>query len=115
LGTPDPEEHPALKAQVVRWWVNDLVAFLDSEDATKVVGLMMADRKCRTEKSIGAGSSEGAVLFAYGMEPAKVALALLKAGEVKALVYDDQGIAFLVKKRSHRPIRPACHRVSAVG
>ena len=99
LGTPDPEEHPALRAKAVRWWVNDLVAFIDPADDTKLVGLMMTDRRCRTEKGIGVGSTEGAVLFAYGLDPAKVTLTVPKVGDVKVLAYDDQGIAFLIVTR----------------
>ena len=76
--------------------MNDLVALLDPADSTKLVGLLMADRKCRTEKGIGFGSSEGAVPFAYGMEPVTVTLSMPKVGALRALVYDSQGVAFLI-------------------
>ena len=91
--------------------MNDLVALLDPADSTKLVGLLMADRKCRTEKGIGFGSSEGAVPFAYGMEPVTVTLSMPKVGALRALVYDSQGVAFvIVAQRAEGRRRGSCRR-----
>lgn len=95
FGTVSFEEQPGLKAKVGRW-SNDLCGLFDPADAASVVGLLVGDRKYRTEKGIGFGSSEGAVLFAHGTEPVRVGLSMPKAGSVRALIYDSQGIAFVV-------------------
>ena len=95
FGAVSFEEQPGLKAKAGRW-SNDLCGLFDPADAANVLGLLVGDRRYRTEKGIGFGSSEGAVLFAYGAEPVRVGFSMPKAGNVRALVYDSQGIAFVV-------------------
>jgi hypothetical protein len=95
LGAPAADDRTVFAAKMVRW-SNDLVGLIATDDPTRLVGLLMADRKCRTEKGIGFGSSEAAVLFTYGMAPATRTLSIPRVGDLKVLIYDDQGVAFLV-------------------
>ncbi len=80
----------------VRWWPNELVGYVDPADENRLLGLHIGDRRYRTEKGIGFGSSQGAVLFAHGMSPASASVSIPRVGTVRLMIYDDQGIAFLV-------------------
>ena len=77
-------------------WRNGLVAYVDWDNRSSLFGLGVADGRFRTDKGLGFGSSEGAVLFAHGMSPARVDM---KSGQgfpgvVQVLIYDEQGIAY---------------------
>lgn len=87
-----------------RTWRNGLVAYLDWDDPSKLLGLGVADRLFRTDKGIGFGSSAGAVLFGYGMSPERLDMTsnLGLPGAVTVLVYDPQGIAFAIVTESDR-------------
>ena len=88
-------------------WSNGLVAYVDWDDASKLLGLGVADRRFRTDKGIGFGSSPGAVLFAYGMSPVRLDMKSSRAlpGAVWVLIYDNQGIAFAIAANDSREIR----------
>lgn len=95
LGNPSEPSLPGVfNASRVGWQATGLVAYVDPADPAKVVGLEVADRRYRTGRGIGFGSSRGAVLFAYGMSPLIVELMIPNLGGVSVLVYNDQGIAF---------------------
>ncbi len=63
-----------------RIWRNGLVGYVDGDDQDKLVGLEIADRRYRTDKGIGFGSSQGAVLMAHGMPPTRVEMSIPRAG-----------------------------------
>jgi hypothetical protein len=77
-----------------RRWSNGLVAYLDPDDNDQVAALEIADRRYRTEQGIGAGSSQGAVVLAYGPAAARVEMTIPGLGTMRILVYNDRGIAF---------------------
>jgi hypothetical protein len=70
--------------------------YVDESDPPKLLGLETADESYQTEKGMRYGSSEGAVLFAYGREPVRVEMSVSGHGGVRMLIYDDQGIAFAI-------------------
>ena len=75
-------------------WPSGLRGYV-AEDQRTLLGLQSGgDRRYRTDKGIGLGSSKGAVLLAYGMAPTEVDLRDAEGGKVHVLVYNDQGIAF---------------------
>jgi hypothetical protein len=95
LGQHDaPKELPPLKAQRITW-PNGLAGYLDPADQSKVVGLSTAVEQFATDKGIGFGSSEGAVLLAYGSPTAKIDVPL-QVGSVRVLVYNEVGVAFAI-------------------
>jgi hypothetical protein len=77
-------------------WPTHLQGQVDVGDATKFLGLAMSDRAYRTDKGIGVGSSQGAVMMAYGMRPTQFDLKDAHGGSVRMLIYSDLGIAFAI-------------------
>lgn len=77
-------------------WSTGLVAYLDPADQSTVLGLGIRRPDYRTDKGLGFGSSQGAILFAHGMSPVRVEMPPRPGigGGVRVLVYNDQGIAF---------------------
>jgi hypothetical protein len=76
-------------------WPNGLLGYLDQNDETKILGLQVGSvRSLKTEKGISFGSSEGAVLLAYGMTPTRLDLPAPTGARV--LIYNDLGIAFAI-------------------
>lgn len=76
-------------------WSN-IGAFIDSADTTKLVGLVVGDPGFRTDKGIGFGSSQGAVLMGYGLRPLKHEIVIADLGGVRMLIYNDLGLAFAI-------------------
>jgi len=114
-GPPTPRTVDAgLRAPAVSW-PGGLVGYLDPDDRARVVGLEISDRQHRTEKGIGFGSSQGAVLMAYGMSPARVELTIPNLGGARVLIYNDLGIAFAVTSdKQHAGAGPGHAPVGAV-
>lgn len=79
-------------------WPNGLVAYVDWENRSTLLGLGVADRRFRTDKDLGFGSSMGAVLFAHGMSPIRLDMTSSVGfpGAVKVLIYNDAGIAYAI-------------------
>jgi hypothetical protein len=95
-GRPQPRESDlGFKAKSVRW-PNGLFGYLDADDSERLLGLETSDRRFRTEIGVHFGSSEGAVLFAYGLTPVQVSMRIPRRGLVRVLVYDDRGVAFIL-------------------
>jgi hypothetical protein len=110
LGTAsEPSPPDVFNASRVSWQPAGLIAYVDPADPGKVVGLEVADRRYRTEKGIGFGSSRGAVLLAYGMSPVIVDLTIPNLGGVSVLVYNDQGIAFSMTADAEHARRGSAH------
>jgi hypothetical protein len=96
-------------------WPNGLAGFVDPADQTKLVGLEIADRSYRTDKGIGFGSSQGAVLLAYGMPPARVEMTIPNLGGARLLIYNEQGVAFAITSdESHAERGPEHAPIGAV-
>jgi len=96
-------------------WPNQLGGHIEDADPTKLVGLQTSDRTYRTEKGIGFGSSQGAVLFAYGITPARLEMSDPDIGGVRMLIYDEQGIAFAITSdKTHAARGPNHAPVGAV-
>ena len=96
LGNPSNQvPTPGLRAPVV-FWTNGLGALVDTADGNRLVGLEIADRRYRTDKGIAFGSSQGAVLMAYGMSPARQEITMPNLGGARILIYNDLGIAFAI-------------------
>lgn len=96
-------------------WPNRRAGFVDPSDPNKLIGLETADRRHRTERGLGFGSSEGAVLLAHGMSPARVEMMIPNLGGAKLLIYDDQGIAYAITSdESHARAGPEHAPVGAV-
>jgi len=95
LGAPT-SSHSFRHRSTVLMWPNRLAGHVDPTDPTKLVGLEISDRSYRTEKGIGFGSSQGSVLFGYGMYPTRVNMTDPALGGVQMLIYDEQGIAFAI-------------------
>jgi hypothetical protein len=93
LGPPQPVSAPDFRGDQAGW-SNGLWAHLNATDRTTVLGLGVASPRYRTDKGLGFGSSQGAVMFAYGMSPVRVEM--LRGGAYRVLVYNDQGIAFAI-------------------
>lgn len=79
-----------------RRWTDGLVGYLAENDNSKLVGLEVNDRRYQTSKGIGVGSSQGAVLLAYGLSAPRVEMTIRGLGSYRALVYNDLGVAFAV-------------------
>lgn len=77
-------------------WPNGMGAYLDNADPTKIVALQTTDRLYRTERGLGVGSSQGAVLMSYGLSPTRLERQVAGHGGVRILIYNDLGIAFAV-------------------
>lgn len=94
-------------------WPNGLVGYVDWDNRSMLLGLGVADCRFRTDKGLGFGSSERAVLFAQGMSPTRLNMKSRFGlpGSVQVLIYNDQGIAFAITvedtharvKGSHAP------------
>jgi hypothetical protein len=107
----EPEELPpgaGSSTPRVRWR-NGLIGHLDPADRTKVTGLQVTERGYQTEKGLKFGSSEGAVLTAYGFTPVKVNVTLPNIGGVRLLIYNDQGIAFAITSDAEHAGRGPSH------
>lgn len=76
-----------------REWRTGLIAYV-ADDNTTVVGLETHDGRNRTDRGIEVGSSQGAVLLAYGMRPRRLEMTIPGHGPMRILVYDELGIAF---------------------
>lgn len=90
-------------------WRNGLIGHLDPADRTKVAALEVSARAYQTEKGIRFGSSEGAVLLAYGMSPVKVNVTIPNIGGARLLIYNDQGIAFAMTSDAEHAGRGPSH------
>ncbi|MGH2406045.1 MAG: hypothetical protein ACRDGN_16535 [bacterium] len=77
-------------------WGNGLVAYVAQDDNNRVVGLEISDRRFRSSKGVGVTMSQGAVMLAHGLAPARVQMSIPGRGYYRSLVYNDQGIAFTV-------------------
>jgi hypothetical protein len=87
-------------------WPNGLVAYLDLQDRSALLGLGIADRRFRTEKGLGVGSSQGAVLFAHGMSPTRLDMTSPSGSYVvQVLIYNDDGIAYAITAGDNRSKR----------
>lgn len=90
-------------------WPTGLAAYVDPADSAKVIGLETGDRRYRTDRGIGFGSSQGAVLFAYGTSPVIIEMTLPSVGGARLLIYNDQGIAFGVTSDTQHARRGPAH------
>ena len=115
FGTPaDRGRREGFKAAGVLW-ADNLFGFIDPGEPDRVLGLEVAGRRNRTEKGIGFGSSEGAVLLAYGLSPMRLEMSLPGLGAMRFLIYDDQGIAFAINlDKAHASRGPTHAPVGAV-
>jgi hypothetical protein len=108
-----PSDYRELDLGYLAWsrrWRNGLVAYVSGDDNNKVLGLEIGDGRYRTDKGIGVGSSQGAVLLAYGRKPHRLEMTMPGYGPMRILVYNDLGIAFgvvseaVLAARSFTPI-----------
>lgn len=76
------------------WDTPPLVLYVDPSDTNKIIGVAIGDRKYRTDKGIGFGSSMGALLLAYGPAPATAQVNIPNLGGMRYLTYNDLGISF---------------------
>jgi hypothetical protein len=96
LGNSDYRE---LDLGYIAWsrrWPNGLVAYIDRDDNSKILGLEIDDRRYRTPKGVGAGASLGAAILAHGTSPQRVEMKITGKGTVQILIYNDQGLAVTV-------------------
>jgi hypothetical protein len=108
-GTPiDRGIRSGFHARLFRWDRGPTV-LIDPVDADHVLGLEISDRQYRTDKGIGFGSSEGAVLLAHGMTPTKLDMTLPDLGAMRFLIYDDVGVAFAVNMNKSHAVRDGTH------
>ena len=77
-------------------WRNNVVGYVD--DRSAILGLGTAEQRFRTDKGLGPGSTEGAVLSAHGMSPTRLKMASTFDfhDPVEVLIYNDQGIAYAI-------------------
>ena len=115
LGNPSNQAPtPGLRAPVV-FWTNGLGGLVDPADGNRLVGLEIADRRYRTDKGIAFGFSQGAVLMAYGMSPARQEITMPNLGGARILIYNDLGIAFAITSdKQHAEAGPGHAPVGAV-
>src|SRR3990170_3412950 len=105
---------PGLRAPVV-FWTSGLGALVDPADGNRLVGLEIADRRYRTDKGIAFGFSQGAVLMAYGLSPARPEITMPNLGGARILIYNDLGIAFAITSdKQHAEAGPGHAPVGAV-
>ena len=84
-------------------WPNGLAAYLDPQDRSALLGLGIADRRFRTDKGLGFGSTQGAVLFVHGMSPTRVDMTSRSGSDVvQVLIYNDDGIAYAITTEDQR-------------
>ncbi|MGQ0550007.1 MAG: hypothetical protein ACT4PY_10125 [Armatimonadota bacterium] len=96
-------------------WRNTMVGFVDPTNPGRLIGLDVSLRRHRTSRGIGFGSSEGAVLFAYGPSPIRLDMTIPQTGGVRVLIYNDLGIAFaLTSDRAHAELGPEHAPIGAV-
>ena len=100
------------RATVVAW-PQRFVGYVDPDDPSAILGLGTADPRFRTDKGLGPGSSEGAVLSAHGVSPTRLTMASTFdfPDPVEVLIYNDQGIAYAItvedeQSRTARPRPP---------
>jgi len=115
LGNPtNRDPTPGLRAPVV-FWTSGLGALVDPADGNRLVGLEIADRRYRTDKGIAFGFSQGAVLMAYGMSPARQEITMPNLGGARIMIYNDLGIAFAITSdKQHAEAGPGHAPVGAV-
>jgi len=115
LGNPSNQAPtPGLRAPVV-FWTNGLGGLVDPADGNRLVGLEIADRRYRTDKGIAFGFSQGAVLMAYGMSPARQEITMPNLGGARIMIYNDLGIAFAITSdKQHAEAGPGHAPVGAV-
>ena len=115
LGNPSNQAPtPGLRAPVV-FWTNGLGGLVDPADGNRLVGLEIADRRYRTDKGIAFGFSQGAVLMAYGLSPARPEITMPNLGGARILIYNDLGIAFAITSdKQHAEAGPGHAPVGAV-
>jgi hypothetical protein len=94
-GEPSKSQTEGIRAAKLNWRSLPS-AYVDASDNGKLLGLTISDPRFRTDRGIGFGSSEGAVLFAYGMSPSRVEFSIPGVGGVRLLIYNDLGIAFAI-------------------
>lgn len=92
-------------------WPNGLVAYVDPQDQSALLGLGVAGRRFRTDQGLGVGSSRGAVLFAHAKPPTRVNMRFgsRSADAVLVLIYNDEGIAYAIAAEG-QPSRAAPSR-----
>ncbi|MGH2406080.1 MAG: hypothetical protein ACRDGN_16720 [bacterium] len=96
-------------------WSNGMVGYVDPANPARLVGLDVSLRRHRTDRGIAFGSSEGAVLFAYGAPPVRLDMMIPQTGGVRILIYNDLGIAFAVTSdAAHANLGPEHAPVGAV-
>lgn len=115
LGRPEPlPEGLGFRAQGLAWR-SGIIGFVDPANPDRLIGLDVSLRRHRTERGIGFGSSEGAVLFAYGSSPVRLDMMIPQTGGVRVLIYNDLGIAFaLTSDRAHAERGPEHAPIGAV-
>ncbi len=95
LGAPTSQSSLGVRTQRLGWR-DGLVAHIDPADPGRPVALEVTDKRFRTAAGIGLGSTEGAALITYGLSPVKKDVSSARLGGFRALIYDEQGIAFIV-------------------
>jgi hypothetical protein len=114
LGDPNSKTtESGIAAETLRWTFG-LVAYVGGDDKEKLAGLEVRDRRYRTEKGTGFGSSFGAVLFAHGLAPARIDVNVPPHGAVRMLVYNDLGIAFAITADKAHAGRAGCAPLNTV-
>lgn len=97
------------RAGRLTWRNPAIVLYVDPSDTNKVIGIAIGDRKYRTDKSVGFGSSEGAVLLAYGRPQITAEVKIPNVGGIRYLIYDDLGIAFGITGDQEHAARGPSH------
>jgi len=95
LGFAEPRAQGAYRTPSIRW-LNGLIGYVDPANQNQLLGLESSDGNIRTDKGIGVGSTEGAVLMTHGMAPMRLNMMVPNTGGVRILIYNDQGIAFAI-------------------
>ncbi len=115
LGNPEPlPDGLGFRARGLAWR-NGMIGFVDPANPGRLVGLDVSLRRHRTDRGIGFGSSEGAVLFAYGSSPTRLDMMLPRTGGVRVLIYNDLGIAFAITSdAAHADLGPEHAPIGAV-
>ncbi len=115
LGTPSSRGPTEYRRTRLLNWPGGLTGHVEEADQSKLVGLEVSDRRYRTEKGISFGSSQGAVLLAYGMSPARLDITIPNLGGARLLIYNELGIAFaMTSDKQHAESGPGRAPVGAV-
>lgn len=114
-GTPESREaSEPYRIQQLKW-PNDLFGYVDAADANRLVGIQISDKRHRTDRGLGFGSSEGAILVAYGLKPIRLDVTMSGLGAIRFLIYNDLGITFAINRdKAHAAMGPAHAPVGAV-